>query len=339
MLLTTLFFSVLTMQTRLCLYNKRVSTSVPEAGRDTVLAVDLGGTKTSIALVDRSGRISEKRKLPAASNFRNSIEQIAPRAGVAAAGVIVPGIYDRGSGGAWAPNLWGNDFHPLRESLEQRLGVPIAIGSDRTGSVLAEQWLGAARGLQNVAFVAVGTGIGVGIVSNGQPLEGAHGAAGAAGWMLVGRAWKPEYARCGGWETEAAGPALARRAGMATAEAVVAAARGGHNGALDAVRRTAEYLAMGVAALIAVLDPDMVVLGGGLMQAGDLLLEPIRFLALSWTQPVAAGRVRIELTALGEDAGLLGAARLAWLQPEQIEVLRQGPGQNRAAFPSTSRGE
>jgi glucokinase len=303
------------------------------------MAVDLGGTKTSIALVDRSGRILGKQKLPAASNFRDSIEQIAPRAGITAAGVIVPGIYDRASGGAWAPNLWGNDFHPLRENLEQRLGVPIAIGSDRTGSVLAEQWLGAARGLENVAFVAVGTGIGVGIVSNGRPVEGAHGTAGAAGWMLVGSPWKPEYARCGGWETEAAGPALARRAGMATGEAVVAAARDGHTGALDAVRRTAEYLAMGVAALITVLDPDMVVLGGGLMQAGDLLLEPIRRLALSWTQPVAAGRVRIELTALGKDAGLLGAARLAWLQAKQTEVLQQGLGRNPAAFPASNRGE
>ena len=126
---------------------------------------------------------------------------------------------------------------------------------------------------------------------------------------------------------------------MATGEAVVAAARSGNTDAQDAVRRTAEYLAMGVAALIAVLDPDMVVLGGGLMQAGDLLLEPIRFLALSWTQPVAAGRVRIELTALGEDAGLLGAARLAWLQPEQTEVLRQRLGRTDAAFLASSRGE
>jgi glucokinase len=274
-------------------------------------------------LVDKSGRILEKRKIPAAASFRDSVDQIAPRAGVAAAGVIVPGIYESAGGRAWAPNLWGNDFHPLRESLEQRLGVAIAIGSDRTGSVLAEQWLGVARGLENVAFAAVGTGIGVGIVSNGRPVEGAHGTAGAAGWMLVGSPWKPEYARCGGWETEAAGPALAKRAGMANGEAVVAAAQGGHSGALDAIHRTAEYLAMGVASLIALLDPDMVVLGGGLMQAGNLLLEPIRRLALAWTQPVAAGRVRIELTALGEDAGLLGAARLAWLRSEQTEILRE----------------
>ena len=150
------------MQTRLCLYKNRVSTSFPEPGRDAVLAVDLGGTKTSIALVDRSGRILEKEKIPAVSIFRDTVGQIGRRDGIAAVGVIVPGIYDPRSGRAWAPNLWGSDFYPLQPALEERFGMPVAIGSDRTGSVLAEQWLGVARGLADVIFVAVGTGIGVG---------------------------------------------------------------------------------------------------------------------------------------------------------------------------------
>jgi glucokinase len=243
------------------------------------------------------------------------MEQIASfRPGdVGAAGVVVPGIYEAATGRAWAPNLWGNDFHPLRAALENRLHAPVAIGSDRTGSVLAEQWLGIARDLRHVVFVAVGTGIGVGIVADGRPLEGAGGIAGAAGWMIVGGPWKPEYAACGGWETEAAGPALARRAAMASAEAVAAAARAGDPIAVQAVGRAADYLAMGIANLIAILNPEMVVLGGGCMQAGDLMLERIRRQALLWTQPIAARHVRIETTALGEDAGLLGAARLAWL--------------------------
>jgi glucokinase len=202
----------------------------------------------------------------------------------------------------------------LRAALEQHLNVPIAIGSDRTGSVLAEQWLGVARGLKHVLFIAVGTGIGVGIVSDGRPLEGARGIAGSAGWMVVGGPWKPEYAACGGWETEAAGPAVARRAGMESAEVTVAAARAGDGKAMDVLRQTADYLALGIAGLIAILDPEMVVLGGGLMQASDLMLERIRSQALCWTQPVSATHTRIEKTALGEDAGLLGAARLAWLE-------------------------
>ncbi len=284
-----------------------------------VLAIDLGGTKTAIALVDEFGQIAHKRKLPAASAFEQSVAQITRDCPgpVSALGVIVPGIADPATGAVWAPNLWGQEFHPLRAALAERLDVPIAIGSDRTGSVLAEQWLGVARGLEHVLFIAVGTGIGVGIVAHGRPLEGAHGIAGAAGWMVVGGPWKPEYAACGGWETEAAGPAVARRAGMKSAEAVVAAARSGEARAIEVLRETADYLALGIAGLIAVFDPEMVVLGGGLMQAGDLMLERIRSGALRWTQPVTAGHTRIERTALGEDAGLLGAARLAWLEAEQ----------------------
>ena len=270
--------------------------------------------------MDQAGNIAKKQKLPAAADFESSMEQIgrwltATRACPDAAGVIVPGIYDSAAGRAWAPNLWGREFHPLLTALQQHLTIPIAIGNDRTGSVLAEQWLGIARGLRQVLFVAVGTGIGVGMVADGRPLEGAHGIAGAAGWMVVGGPWKPEYQACGGWETEAAGPSLARRAGMDSAEAVAAAARRGDPAALQALDETADRLAEGIAGLIALLDPEMVVLGGGLMQASDLMLERIRRQALCWTQPIAARHVRIEKTALGEDAGLLGAARLGWLQP------------------------
>ncbi len=283
---------------------------------DKVLAVDLGGSKTAIALVDALGRISDKQKIPAASSFDLTVEQILARCGepVAATGVIVPGIYDSSNGRAWAPNLWGRDFHPLNAALNEHIRVPVAIGSDRTGSVLAEQWFGVAQGLQHVIFVAVGTGIGVGIFSDGRPLEGAHGIAGAAGWMVVGGPWEPRYSQCGGWETEAAGPAVARRAGMKSAEEVVAAARAGDAKAIGTLHETADYLALGIAGLIAIFDPEMVVLGGGLMQAGDLMLDRIRSNALRWTQPVAAKHARIEKTALGEDAGLLGAARLAWMK-------------------------
>jgi len=225
--------------------------------------------------------------------------------------MIVPGIYDSKTGEAWAPNLWGMERVPLRESVEQTLGMAVAIASDRAGCVLGEEWLGAARGLEDVVFVSVGTGIGAGILAGGRVVEGARGIAGAAGWMVLGGPWKEEYRQCGGWEIEAAGPALARRAGRESAEAAVAAARAGDSKAREALDTTADYLALGIAGLITVLNPEMVVLGGGLMQASDLLLERIRANALRWTQPIAAQTTRIERSALGEDAGLLGAARLA----------------------------
>ncbi len=280
----------------------------------SVLAADFGGTKTALALVDESGRVAGKQKLSAGRTLASSIKQLADYARAArveSAGMIIPGIYDVKTGEAWAPNLWGMERVPLRAAAEQALGIPVAIASDRAGYVLGEAWLGVARGLEDVVFVSVGTGIGVGILSGGRVIEGARGIAGAAGWMVLGEPWKEEYRVCGGWETEAAGPAVARRAGMESAEAVVAASRAGDRNAREALETTADYLALGIAGLISVLNPETVVLGGGLMQASDFLLDRIRLNALNWTQPIAAQTTRIEMTALGEDAGLLGAARLA----------------------------
>jgi len=292
-----------------------------------VLAADLGGTKIAVAVVDAAGRILARRKAP----INNScLEATADQAvvladevlleaglrlsGARGLGVAVPGIYWPASGRAWAPNLWGTAEVPLAEVLASRITVRTVIDSDRSAYVLGEQWVGAARGLRDVVFLAVGTGIGAGIITGGRLCRGAGGIAGAVGWSALTPAWRDEYRALGCFEAEAAGPALARKAGTATAEQVAAAARAGDPGAVRAIQETAGWIAMGVANIISLLNPEMVVLGGGLMQAGDLLLEPIRRQVRLWAQPLAAGQVRIELTRLGEDAGLLGAARLVFLE-------------------------
>lgn len=279
----------------------------------TVLAVDFGGTKTALARVDEHGTLGDRRTLPAAHALEASVAQVADAAhGVSAIGVIVPGIYSPATGRAWCPNLWGADEVPLRRALEGRIDAELFIGSDRAGYVLGEAWLGAARGLRHVVFVAIGTGIGVGILSDGVVVRGAHGVAGAAGWFALDPEWKEVYGRVGCWEAEAAGPAVARAYGAPDAQAVVAAARAGDGKALDVLQRAARYTAMGVANLVSVLNPEAVVLGGGLMHgAGDLLLDRIRADVARWAQPIAASRCRIELSQLGEAAGVLGAARLA----------------------------
>lgn len=278
-----------------------------------VLAVDLGGTKTTMARVDTQGAIRSRRKLPAAHTLDGSVAAIADAVEDAERiGVIVPGIYTAATGRAWCPNLWGLDEVPLLDALRTRLRIPIAIDSDRAGYVTGEAWLGAARGLRHVAFVAIGTGIGVGILNDGQVLGGAHGIAGAVGWFALDPEWQERYAATGCWEAEAAGPAIAHRFGAPDAAVVIQAARAGDPRARAVLDRAARYTGMGIANLISVLNPEAVVLGGGVVQGcGDLLLEPIRAEVLRWAQPIAASRCRIELTQLGEDAGLLGAARLA----------------------------
>lgn len=278
-----------------------------------VLAVDLGGTKTALARVDAAGTIHGRRKLPAMHTLANSVDQIAAAAAdVTAIGVIVPGIYTPATGQAWCPNLWGPSEVPLLDALRTRVSIPIAIDSDRSGYVLGESWLGAARGLRNVVFVSISTGIGAGILCDGQVVRGAHGIAGAVGWFALGPAWKDAYRQTGCWEAESSGPSVARLFGAADAESVVAAARSGDRAARGVLDRAAQYCAMGIANLISVLNPEAVVLGGGVLHgAGDLLLDTIRTEVHRWAQPIAAARCRIELSQLGEDAGLLGAARLA----------------------------
>jgi glucokinase len=280
----------------------------------SVLAVDLGGTKTTVAVVSAEGVLGARRKLPAVHTLSESVDQIAAAvtADVSAVGVIVPGIYTPSTGTAWCPNLWGRDEVPLLEALTARIRAPVVIDSDRSGYVLGEAWLGAARGLDDVVFLSISTGIGAGILSRGEILRGAHGIAGAVGWFALDSEWTAHYGWTGCWEANAGGPAIAGLFGVADARVVVDAARDGDIAARSVLEHAARYTGMGIANLISLLNPEVVVLGGGVMHgAADLLLEPIRTEVRRWAQPIAASRCRIELSQLGEDAGLFGAARLA----------------------------
>lgn len=293
--------------------------------RQAVLAFDVGGTKLAAGLVGRDGELLAYRKSPVVKpDFRGTVGQLHEEAAaclaaaglswseVPAAGVIIPGIAGGHTGMAWAPNLWGDVEVPLAAELARSVPVPVVTEGDRTGYVLGEQWLGAARGMDDVVFIAVGTGIGVGILAGSRVIRGAIGSAGAAGWMALTPQFRDEYVQVGCWEAEASGPALARKAGAATAEEAAAAARRGEPRACAAVEDVSRWLAMGVANLISLLNPQIIVLGGGLMAAGDLFLEPIRKESRRWAQPRAVLETRIELSALGERAGLFGAAKLAW---------------------------
>lgn len=289
-----------------------------------VVAIDVGGTKLSTAVIDDEGQIHASRKLAVARNsFRTTVGQIVSEAsevvadskaswdGITAVGVIVPGIVHGDDGAAYAHNLWGHSDVPLGIELRPHFPVPVRIESDRTGYVLGEQWQGVARGLTDVVFLAIGTGIGAGILSGGRLIRGTGGVAGAVGWFALNPEFRDAYSKVGCWEAEAAGPAVARMGQVSSAERVFQAAGQGNESARRALDHVSRYISMGVANLISVLNPQMVVLGGGLMQSGELLLDRIRGGMRQWAQPCAAAQVRIELTSLGERAGLLGAARIA----------------------------
>jgi glucokinase len=300
------------------------------SGPRAVVALDVGGTKTAAGLFLEDGSRLYYRTCPTAqSTAETSLAQLAEMAkeaidacprhiSVCAAGIIVPGWVNRASRTVWAPNISGWDHIRLEERLAAILPLPIILESDRSGYVLGEAWTGAACGLQDVVFLAVGSGIGAGILCGGRLVHGKDDLAGAVGWMALSPSFRDEYARMGCFEYEASGNSVGRKGTStnkgfagARAEDVISDARKGVPEASCIVDEAVLYLGMGVANLISTLNPEMVVLGGGLFQSGEWLLERVRRETKKWAQPFAFERTRIVLSALGDSAGLCGAARIA----------------------------
>jgi glucokinase len=307
--------------------------------------IDIGGTKISAALFTSQGLMSGRRRVPIEKGPADRpVRQVAGLIGyledkarkqggeLKAVGLCIPGIVFARNGRVWAPNIPGWDRFPLHARLAAKTKTPLVLDSDRSASVLGEQWCGAAAGKKDVVFLAVGTGIGAGILSGGRLIRGSRNIAGAVGWFALDPRFKSEYAARGCFEAEASGGSVGRKAGAClaageptlmkaivkgraenvTARTVMEAARRQDPLARHILDAAVIYLAMGVANIVSILNPEMVVLGGGLFQASDLLLEPVRREFKRWAQPLAARRVRIEMSALGENAGLYGAAKLAW---------------------------
>jgi glucokinase len=290
--------------------------------KNYVVAVDLGGTKLAAALVDAKGNVSQQMSdavdthsslAPVKQIVEVARELIHAKGGkknISGIGVAVPGLVRR-DGTVWAPNLKGWSRMALAQRLKRGLGLPVMVESDRNAAVLGEAWCGAARGKSDAIVLMVGTGIGAGILSGGNLVRGAHELSGCAGWMVVAEAKGREAQNAGQLESLAAGPAIARAAGAGNAEEVAEAARRGDRASIDVYLEAGRMLGYGVANLVSLFDPEVVVIGGGLAKAGDLFLVPLRKAVKEWAQPIAARRVRIVLSPLGSRANLLGVARLA----------------------------
>lgn len=291
--------------------------------KDVVVAVDLGGTSMKCALVDLDGNVVHSRRR---ATHRDRGPQAVVDAVVAttaelaaaegfrarAAGVAVPGIVDAERGVAvYAANLGWRDV-PLRSRLESALELPVAVGHDVRAGGVAEARLGGGRGSRQLLFVAVGTGIAGAHLIDGEPLHGAHGAASELGHIVV----RPEdgpLCGCGQrgcLEALASASALERRYREASGNTVSAEkiADGGDPVAARLWRETVDYLAEGLMTATAMLDPDTVVLGGGLAQAGDKLLRPLHH---AMRERVSFHMLpHVVRAELGDSAGCVGAALL-----------------------------
>jgi glucokinase len=310
------------------------------------IGLDIGGTKIAGGLVDSSGAIlaQAKRDTPAQDPPAIALESAAlvrelaaaaPGGVVGGVGVACAGFVDRtGSTVLFAPNLAWRD-EPLKERLEMLLDLPVVIENDANAAAWGEFRFGAARDVEDMVLVTVGTGVGGGAVVDSVLLRGAFGIGGELGHMRV----VPDGRRCGCgnkgcWEQYASGNALVREArelvaahsphAAALAELcgddpaalrgvhVTQAARQGDPAAIELLADLGTWLGEGIASVGAILDPGLVVVGGGVAEAGELLLGPTREAFLR--NLIGRGHrptPELELAQLGNDAGMIGVADLA----------------------------
>lgn len=298
-----------------------------------IIGIDLGGTKISAALFSEEGETLEKiyRLLDGASGSAVSIavaETILslrskhPDLGVSAVGVCVPGIVYSQRGTVWAPNIPGWDNYPLLSDLRAVLNDPsvrIAIESDRTCYILGEVWRGAARGCKNAIYLAVGTGIGAGILLDGRIIHGANDIVGATGWMALEAPYKDEFIPVGCFEYYASGNGIGNQAKLLYGDETktsydVFADYGNDPVATQILDKAIRMWGMGAANLVSLFNPERVIFGGGVFGPAVRYIDRIYAEARRWGQPISMRDVRFCASEVGGDAALLGAAYLGMLE-------------------------
>jgi glucokinase len=300
------------------------------------LGVDIGGTKVLAGVVDEAGAVLAKvhRETPGRSQAPDVVESTIVEAvnaleedyAISAIGIGAAGFVDPVGRVLFAPHLsWREE--PLQAVLTARLGVPVMVDNDANTAAWAEMRFGAGRGYRHALCVTLGTGIGGALVVDGRVIRGAQGIAGEFGHMQLVPNGRPcECGQAGCWEQYCSGKALIRVASEKgqpdlAGPAITAAAAAGEPWALQAFAEVGEWLGVGVAGLVSAFDPEIVIIGGGLSDAGELLLVPARE-AFVGRLPGRGFRVEpaIVRAKLGPDAGFIGAADLARALVEPIEV-------------------
>jgi len=305
------------------------------------IGIDVGGTKCLGVLLDDAGAIVADHRIPTPRGASGAtlvdavvevVNALQP-AGRLDVGVGVPGLVDRDGVLRFAPNLRGITELPIRKEVAARLGVSVQVDNDATCAAWGEQVVGAGRGRPHMILVTLGTGVGGGIVMDGKLARGANGFAGELGHMVIDANGLPcPCGKRGCWERYASGSGLGRVAREAAharqipvvvelaggdpeavrGEHVTQAAAEGDAAAQAVMARFAWWVALGLASLANAFDPDCFVLGGGLVEAGSILLDPVRAAFIDLVE-AAEHRPPVDIipAALGEKAGAIGAGMLA----------------------------
>jgi glucokinase len=309
------------------------------------VGLDVGGTTMKAAVVDDEGRASRSISVPTEpergqdrglATMCDAIRHAVAVAGlsldqIAAIGVVTPGTMDLENGIILdPPNLkpWQNV--PVRDYISRHFGKPTAFENDANAAALGEFWVGAGGGARSMVLFTLGTGIGGGIILNGEVLDGAHGHGGELGHTRIDST-NPRECGCGRFgclEAYASATSVVKRAREALAAAdggsllvknlseleardVFDAAKKGDELAMRIVDETASYLAIGAMNIMHTINPEMIVFGGGMVEAGEWFLNLIRKYIPKYAFPVPAARTRVVFARLGSDAGFIGAAACA----------------------------
>jgi glucokinase len=303
-----------------------------------VFAVDLGGTHLRAALVDDAGRILKQLKqetpkgdsaLCIVNALVNAAQQWeSDKLPVVAAAIMVPGAVDCDKAVVLqAPNLPSLVNFELKAELERRLGRPVFLENDANAAAVGEMWMGAARGCRDVISVTLGTGVGGGVILDGKLWRGSHGSAGEIGHTTVDpfSGLKCKCGNTGCLELFASATAIVRmtrenlslfpestlKSEGLTAAKVYEAGRNGDELALAVFQRFGMYLGIGLANLINLIDPQIIVISGGAVNGWDLFAPEMYRQVEERAFRTTAQQVKIARAECGDNAGLLGAARLA----------------------------
>ncbi len=318
-----------------------------------VLGVDLGGSKILTAVINRQGEIQSRdhRVTPAAKGpeaviqaMLESIKRAIGQAGINSAelGAIcigAPGLSNPETGVVFtSPNLPRWENVPLKDIIEKKVGVQTFLTNDANAAALGEMYFGAAKSARNFIYVTISTGIGGGIIIGGEIYAGSLGTAGEIGHMTVAaNGPKCNCGNTGCWETLASGTALAREAkahikagaktsilehaggdiAKVTAENIHRAALKGDALAKELIAQVSYYIGVGLANLINIFNPELIIIGGGLSNIGDMLLEPAYKVAGERAYRVAFDSVRFARPELGRNSGVIGAAAYAFREVEK----------------------
>jgi glucokinase len=307
-----------------------------------VFAVDLGGTHLRVALVDEAGKIHAQLKQESPKGERpdcvvTALVAAAEKCGckdqfagsVIAASIVVPGAVDVNNAVVvQAPNLPALNNFGLKAALEEKFSWPVILENDANAAAVGEMWMGAARGFRDVISVTLGTGVGGGIILDGKLWRGAHGSAGEIGHTTVDPhgGLKCKCGNTGCLELFSSATAIVRMAkelrssfpdsklveGQFTAEKIYRSGQEGDQLALEVFRRFGMYLGIGLANLINLIDPEVIVIAGGAVNGWSLFAGQMHQQVHERVFGTSVERVKIAPAECGDNAGLLGAARLAF---------------------------